>query len=55
MGARVGRLESAVAEKNGRGLRPSYGIIDAQSVKAQYDSEDRGINGGKKSEWVHLP
>jgi len=27
---------------------PSYAIIDAQSVKTQYASEDRGIDGGKK-------
>ena len=27
---------------------PSYGIIDAQSVKTQYASEERGIDGGKK-------
>ncbi|WP_090575435.1 transposase [Nitrosomonas sp. Nm58] len=27
---------------------PSYGIIDAQSVKIQYASEERGINSGKK-------
>ena len=27
---------------------PSYGIIDAQSVKTQYAREERGIDGGKK-------
>ena len=27
---------------------PSYGIIDAQSVKTQYACEERGIDGGKK-------
>jgi putative transposase len=27
---------------------PSYGIIDAQSVKTRYASEERGIDGGKK-------
>ena len=32
----------------GRSEFPSYGIIDAQSVKTQYASEERGIDGGKK-------
>ncbi|WP_051911346.1 transposase [Methylomicrobium agile] len=27
---------------------PSYGIIDSQSAKTQYDSEEHGIDGGKK-------
>jgi putative transposase len=27
---------------------PSYGIIEAQSLKTQYSSEDRGVDGGKK-------
>ena len=35
-------------EKVGRKAAPSYGIIDAQSVKTQYASEERGIDGGKK-------
>ena len=26
---------------------PSYGIIDSQSTKIQYASEERGIDGGK--------
>ena len=34
--------------KEGRAALPSYGIIDAQSVKTQYASEERGIDGGKK-------
>ena len=34
--------------KEGRDAQPSYGIIDAQSVKTQYASEERGIDGGKK-------
>ncbi len=34
-------------EKVGKKTGPSYGIIDAQSVKTQYSSEDRGIDGGK--------
>jgi putative transposase len=35
-------------QKVGRSAMPSYAIIDAQSVKTQYGSEDRGIDGGKK-------
>ena len=35
-------------KKLGRTATASYGIIDAQSVKTQYASEDRGIDGGKK-------
>lgn len=37
-------------EKAGREKDPSYGIIDSQSVKTQYASEDRGIDGGKKNQ-----
>ena len=35
-------------QKVGREAESSYGIIDAQSVKTQYASEERGIDGGKK-------
>lgn len=35
-------------KKVGKKSGPSYGIIDAQSVKTQAASEDRGIDGGKK-------
>ena len=34
--------------KEGRNESPSYGIIDSQSVKTIYASEERGIDGGKK-------
>ena len=34
--------------KQGRKAQPSYGIIDSQSVKTQYNSDERGIDGGKK-------
>jgi putative transposase len=36
-------------EKEKRSPAPSYGIVDSQSVKTTYDSEDRGFDGGKKS------
>ena len=35
--------------KEGRNPEPSYAIVDSQSVKTQYDSEDIGFDGGKKS------
>src|SRR5512134_3081230 len=35
-------------EKKDRTASPSYGIIDSQSVKTQYPSEARGIDGHKK-------
>lgn len=34
----------------GRNEKPSYGIIDSQSVKTQYSSEARGYDGGKKNQ-----
>lgn len=36
--------------KLGRNEKPSYGIIDSQSVKTQYACEDRGYDGGKKNQ-----
>ena len=44
----VDRLNQIVRLKANRKAIPSYGIIDAQSVKTQYASEERGIDGGKK-------
>ena len=34
--------------RQGRTPDPSFGIIDSQSVKTQYNSDERGIDGGKK-------
>jgi len=34
--------------RQGRERYPSYGIIDSQSSKTQYNSDERGIDGGKK-------
>jgi putative transposase len=41
-------LNQKSREKQGREPVPSYGIVDSQSVKTQYASEERGIDGGKK-------
>ena len=35
-------------KKAGRNESPSYGLIDSQSVKTVYASDERGIDGGKK-------
>lgn len=35
-------------QRQGRTPEPSYAIIDSQSIKTQYASEERGIDGGKK-------
>ena len=34
--------------RQGRQAKPSYGVVDSQSVKTQYNSDERGIDGGKK-------
>jgi putative transposase len=36
-------------EKAGKSPHPSYGLIDSQSAKTTGASEERGIDGGKKS------
>ena len=41
-------LVKLAREKEGRNLEPSYALIDSQSVKTIYASEERGIDGGKK-------
>lgn len=35
--------------RTGRNAYPSYAILDSQSSKTQYNSDDRGIDGGKKN------
>lgn len=46
------KVLDAVVEKirveTGKNPMPSYGIVDSQSVKTVYASEERGIDGGKK-------
>ena len=41
-------LVKEIRKKAGRNENPSYGIIDSQSVKTVYASDERGIDGGKK-------
>jgi len=41
-------LVAKTRENAGRTAQPSYGLIDSQSVKTVADSEERGIDGGKK-------
>src|SRR5512135_504289 len=48
MGSCLGPSEPTPSEKKGRTESPSYGIIDSQSVKTQYASDDRGFDGHKK-------
>jgi putative transposase len=42
-------LNELARKKQDRKAVPSYAIVDSQSVKTQYASEDRGFDGGKKS------
>ena len=35
-------------KRAGRNENPGYGIIDSQSIKTIYASDERGIDGGKK-------
>jgi hypothetical protein len=39
------QLNRKARSKVGKSNSPSYGIIDAQSVKTQYASDERGIDG----------
>lgn len=41
-------LLKKIRKKAKRKSEPSYGIIDSQSVKTMYASEERGFDGGKK-------
>jgi putative transposase len=41
-------LVKETRKKAGRKEGPSYGLIDSQSVKTIYASDERGIDGGKK-------
>ena len=47
------KVQQAVVKKvrleAGKNESPSYGIIDSQSAKTVYASDERGIDGGKKS------
>jgi len=43
-------LAKKTRENAGRSPSPSYGIIDSQSAKTTLASENRGYDGGKKSQ-----
>ncbi len=36
--------------KQGKKPQPTYALLDSQSVKTQYASQDRGTDGGKKGQ-----
>lgn len=46
--AALDELNEVYRKGQGKAETPSYGIVDSQSVKTISDSEDRGIDGGKK-------
>jgi putative transposase len=48
VGTGAGGVEPEGSKKNGKAPTPSYGIIDSQSIKTIYASDERGIDGGKK-------
>jgi putative transposase len=48
MGKRAGQAQWGISGVSKKRVAPSYGIIDSQSVKTIYASEERGIDGGKK-------
>jgi putative transposase len=46
----MGALVKKIRIDAGRKPNPTYGIIDSQSVKTISASDDRGFDGGKKSQ-----
>ena len=48
--AMLERLVVLDREASGKQAEPTYALIDSQSVKTTLNSEERGIDGGKKGE-----
>jgi putative transposase len=49
VGACSERDHGCAAKKTAKAAAPSYGLIDSPSVKTQYASEERGLDGHKRS------
>ena len=47
--AALNELTQLHRQRKGRKPTPNYAIIDSQSIKTQYDSEQRGFDGHKKN------
>ncbi len=43
-------LHAQARSKQGKKPQPTYALLDSQSVKTQYASQDRGTDGGKKGQ-----
>ena len=43
-------LNEQARQKQDKTQQPTYALLDSQSVKTQYASEDRGTDGGKKGQ-----
>ena len=43
-------LNEQARQKQDKTQQPTYALLDSQSVKTQYASEDRGTEGGKKGQ-----
>jgi putative transposase len=51
----LGVLNQQARRRQGKQKCPTYAIVDSQSVKTQYASHERGIDGGKKGQRAETP